>query len=384
MISAIGKNQTEMLSSLQESRSGIAAPVYLKTTHLEFPLGEVKATNEELAALLHRPVTQAVSRTALLGMVAVQEALTDARLDGSQRIAFISGTTVAGMDQTECYYPDTLSADMICQHPCGNSTNSIADHFGCFDYTTTASTACSSALNAIILGKLLIESGRYDIVVAGGTESLSKFHLNGFKSLLILDEQPCRPFDKTRAGLNLGEGAAYVVLESETSVKQRNIHPRFILEGAGNACDAFHSTASSEHGDGAYLAMSQALTDAHLLPQDIDYINAHGTATPNNDTSESEAIRRVFGEAIPPVSSTKGLTGHTTSASGSIECVCCMLALAHQFIPLNANWQEADENCIIPFTDDKNQTAHDLRHVMCNAFGFGGNDSSIIIGTYHE
>ena len=144
---------------------------------------------------------------------------------------------------------------------------------------------------------------------------------------MILDHERCRPFDATRAGLNLGEGAAFVVLESEESANKRGVNVHAYLTGYGNACDAYHQTASSEDGEGAYLAMKEALDMAHLTPKDIQYVNAHGTGTPNNDQSESVSLRRIFGDEIPLISSTKSFTGHTTSASGSIEAVICILAM---------------------------------------------------------
>ena len=199
---------------------------------------------------------------------------------------------------------------------------------------------------------------------------------------MILDEAPCRPFDVTRAGLNLGEGAAFLILESETSMKRRGAQSLGVLSGFGNACDAFHQTASSENGEGAFLAMQKALAMAGLRPQDIGYVNAHGTGTPNNDASESAALRRIFGDSLPPVSSTKAFTGHTTSASGSIEAVFCLLALREGFIPPQLNWKEADPACITPYPGAScpAPTGHlPLKHILCNAFGFGGNDSSILL-----
>ena len=171
------------------------------------------------------------------------------------------------------------------------------------------------------------------------------------------------------------------MLESEESARKRGAQIFGVLSGCGNACDAFHQTASSEDGEGSYLAMTQAIADAELSPSDIGYVNAHGTGTPNNDASESAALRRVFGEQLPPVSSTKSYTGHTTSASGSIEAVFCLLALKNGFLPYQSEFQNPDEQCITPVSGKKAPQA-DLRHVMCNAFGFGGNDSSIILSRY--
>jgi 3-oxoacyl-(acyl-carrier-protein) synthase len=251
----------------------------------------------------------------------------------------------------------------------------MAEHFGCFTDYTTISTACSSAANALILGANMLKAGEADIVVAGGTEALSLFHLNGFNSLMILDKERCRPFDDTRAGLNLGEGAAFVVMETEEHARHRQAPIHAYLSGYGNACDAFHQTASSDNGEGAFLAMREALGMAGLQPADIDYVNAHGTGTPNNDQSESVALQRVFGSDLPPVSSTKGFTGHTTSASGSIEAVICLLAMHHGFIPANLGFAHPMTSGIVPSIG---ADGCQLRHVLCNSFGFGGNDSSLV------
>ncbi len=193
---------------------------------------------------------------------------------------------------------------------------------------------------------------------------------------MILDHAPCRPFDKSRAGLNLGEGAAYVVLERQTDAEQRGAHIDAYLSGYGNACDAFHQTATSPDGLGAQLAMREALTMAGLKPADIQWVHAHGTGTVNNDESESRAIRQVFSDAQPPVSSTKGFTGHTTSASGSIAAVIAIIAMYRRFIPVNLGWSQPMEDGLSPYM----QTAPiDLHAVMVNSFGFGGNDSSLIL-----
>ena len=230
-----------------------------------------------------------------------------------------------------------------------------------------------------MLGAKLLETGEADIVVAGGSEALSRFHLNGFNSLMILDKKRCRPFDATRAGLNLGEGAAFVVLESESAARHQGKTPHAYLTGYGNACDAYHQTASSENGEGAFLAMKEALNMAHIEPEDIQYVNAHGTGTPNNDQSESESLKRLFGRKMPWISSTKSFTGHTTSASGSIEAVICLLAMQHHFIPANLGWEKQMENGIIPCSGIENVR---LENVLCNSFGFGGNDSSLVFSTH--
>ena len=393
IVSAIGLNKQEVLQSLQERRSGIGKMKYLQSVHHELPVGEVNLSNEQMKEKLGIPSKQMMSRTSLLGLLAIDQALKEAHVDVTNlrarkavgkplRIVLVSGTTVGGMDITELCF-DQLekqeSVEFLKHHDCGNCTRLMADHFGIFDEVATLSTACSSAANAIMLGARLLKAGEADLVVAGGTEALSRFHLNGFNSLMILDHEPCRPFDMTRAGLNLGEGAAFLVLESEEMAQQRKVTPHAYLTGYGNACDAFHQTASSENGEGAYLAMTEALAMAQLSAKDIQYVNAHGTGTPNNDQSESVSLKRVFGDEMPMVSSTKSFTGHTTSASGSIETVICILAMQHHFVPANLGWKNPMENGILPTMETQNV---DLENVLCNSFGFGGNDSSLVISSH--
>ena len=382
IICAIGNDAQSVLRSLKEGRTGIGPMRYLRSSHKELPVGEVKLSDEEMLQMLGLDEKTVISRTVLMGAVAIRQALEHANIDTQgKRVTVISGTTVGGMDITERFFKQIKDDDtllpLVEKHDCGSSTREMADLAGLKEaQVCTVSTACSSAVNAIILGSEMLKNNEADVVITGGTEALSLFHLNGFNSLMILDKEQCRPFDKSRAGLNLGEGAAFVVLQSQP----HSISPqgkRIVIRGYGNRCDAFHQTASSENGEGAFLAMSEALQMAELQPDDIQYINAHGTGTPNNDASESAAIRRVFGEKIPLVSSTKGFTGHTTSASGAIETVICILALLNDFVPSNYGWKEQDESCITPAPSPLPLLGS---AVLCNSFGFGGNDSAVVIG----
>jgi 3-oxoacyl-[acyl-carrier-protein] synthase-1 len=384
IVTGLGIGKTNTLQALRQKQTGIGKVRHLQTIHKEFPAGEVPFTNEQFFQLLDIEPEKIYTRTALLGRIALKEALQEANITQKcpGKIAFISGTTVGGMDKSEQYYTDFLSNntknEYIETHDCGATTNLIAAEYkGVFDMMTTLSTACSSAANAIILGANLIKTGKVDVAVVGGSECLSKFHFNGFNTLMILDKQPCRPFDKTRAGLNLGEGAAYLVLESEKSAKERKITPICKLSGYANTCDAYLQTASSPNGEGAYLAMIKSLKQSNLKSKDIDYINAHGTGTQNNDETEEIAIMRVFGDDVPFISSTKSFTGHTTSAAGSVESVISILALRHNFIPVNLNFsQPMNENSFTPAT--QSETNRELKHVLTNSFGFGGNDSACI------
>ena len=397
IVSAIGIGKGETLRSLLEERTGIAPLRHLRHGPADVIAGEVKMSDEQMKR--HLGITsEPTTRTSLLGMMALEEALTEAALLPASaathpRTALISGTTVGGMDKSERFYTHFLADDSrndyILTHDCGSTTELIARHFAppvcpagkpsLFSIVTTPSTACSSAANAIVTGANLLRSGLADVAVAGGAECLSRFHLSGFSSLMIVDHRQCRPFDADRAGLNLGEGAAFLVMESAEHAKKRKASAMARLSGYGNACDAFHQTASSDDGEGAYLAMRKALLMAGLRPQDIGYVNAHGTATPNNDASESRALVRLFSPTLPPISSTKGFTGHTTSASGSVEAVVCLLALQHSMLPASYGFRTPMPDGIVPVAHTVN--GHKLRHVMCNSFGFGGNDTSIILSS---
>ena len=384
MVSAIGMNYAQTLRSLLDEQSGIGAMRQLQSVHTDIPVGEVPYSDAELKRMAGVAADEAIPRTSLLGIIAAREALGGVQTD----IAFISGTTVGGMDLTEQHWSDYKqgkATDNIRLHEAGESTNCIARHLGfriqesgVKTFIATPSTACSSALNAIMFGANLLRTGQVKAALVGGAESLSKFHLNGFNTLMILDRQACRPFDAEREGLNLGEGAGYLLLEPEEEALARGAKIWGYISGYANTCDAFHQTASSENGEGAYRAMKGALEMAGLQPTDIDYVNAHGTATPNNDLSESAALQRVFGENMPAVSSTKAFTGHTTSASGGLEAAICVLAMNEGFVPANLRWSHTAEGLIQPVKHTEHKT---LKHVLCNAFGFGGNESALIISS---
>lgn len=386
IVSALGIGVDATLTALRESRSGIGTVKYLDTVHRDLPAGEVPASDAELAAMLRAEAPVSRMRTVMIGAIAAREAIADAGLspDVLRDDVLINGTTVGGMDYTEKHFAEALQDDFegesarnLQYNDCGSATDLMASMCGPFRMVTTMSTACSSAANAMILGANMIKAGLADRVIAGGTEALSRFHFNGFNTLMILSSQPCTPFDSTHCGINLGEGAAYLVLESEESARRRGAKPLAVLSGYGNACDAFHQTATSEDGEGPFLAMSKALKSAGLTPDDISYINTHGTGTPNNDDSELAAIKRIWPGKVPYYSSTKGFTAHTTSASGAIEAVISILALRHSFVPASLRCVNPTDPHHAPVTT----TMFDIKltHVMNNSFGFGGNDSALII-----
>jgi 3-oxoacyl-(acyl-carrier-protein) synthase len=383
IICAIGKNTGETFASLRAGKSGISHLSILNSIHRDIlPAGEIKLTNEELGAMAGVTDMDMHPRTELFGLIAAGEAVHNAAIDPKDkhfRTGVVSASTTGGMDKTEInyrkYHLGGPYNNFVLTHDCSNSTEKIAVRYDFRDMVSTLSTACSSSANSIMFGARLIKHGMLDRVLAGGTDAMSKFTLNGFNTLMILDKQPCRPFDKNRMGLNLGEGAAYVVLESEKALGGRV--PLCELTGYANANDAYHQTASSPDGHGPYLSMSQALNCSRLQPGAIDYINAHGTGTDNNDLTEGIAIERIFGENIPLVSSTKPFTGHTLGAAAAVEAVISVLSIQNQVVFPNLNFKEKiDELHFEPVKEIV--TGKNLRHVLSNSFGFGGNDSTLI------
>lgn len=386
-ISAIGQNVSSTVQNLKAGVSGARSIQQLKTQHQgKIPLCEVPYSNAQLAALLPQlPKQGRYTRTTLLALLAAQEAWQHA---GSPALntgmtGVFSGNTVGGMDQSEQFYEDFLEdaqqggeVTTLLTHECGESTQQIADYLQATGMVSTISTACSSAANAIMLGARLLKSGRINRAIVGGVDALTKFTVNGFNVLQILDHELSQPFDNARRGLNLGEGAGFLLLETAvTATKERRLAE---LVGYANSNDAFHQTASSPDGKGAYLAMKGALDQAQLEAKDIDYINVHGTGTTNNDLSEGMAMQRLFGKQMPTFSSTKAATGHTLGAAGGIEAVLSVMALQEQVVYPNLRFETpiaALEKELIPATCTQEQT---IQYILSNSFGFGGNTSSLI------
>lgn len=381
-ISSIGNTVEENFQSLLQGRSGVSYPEYVATRHKDdLPVCEIKRSDAQLAEQCGMPV--GLPRTVYLSAIAAEEAIGKWLPELKKlRFGLLSANTVGGMDRSEFFYQDFLSDPSkghlkeVQHHECGAVTELLARHLGITDYISTISTACSSSANAILHGARLLRHHQLDAILVGGADALCRFTINGFNTLMILDNKPCTPFDADRKGLNLGEGAAYLLLVREDIQKQLNMPAIAEVRGAANANDAFHQTASSAEGKGNLLAMQGALSQSGLLPSEIDYINAHGTGTSNNDSSEGIAIQTLFGENIPPVSSTKANTGHTLGACGALEAVYACLAIQHGVIYPNLRFTTR-----IPehhFDPVKNLIRRPVKHVMSNSFGFGGNCSSVI------
>jgi len=381
IISAIGDTAQKNREALINKQCGISALTLFDTKYAGLrPCGEIKTTTEHLKNILHAH-EKGVTRSSLLALHAFKEAIADASLAAaklsSPHTALIGGTTVGGMCLTDELYRDANKTDNGSEYVTAYDNASvnlyIQSRYGIGGVINTINTACSSSSNAIMYGARLLKNGLAKTVIAGGTDSLAKFTINGFNALHILSPEKCTPFDRDRKGLNLGEAAAFVVLEREEDITGKKVYAE--LTGYGNSNDAFHPSSLSEQGDGPFCSMQQALKQSGLEPPDISFINAHGTGTENNDAVESQALIRLF-TTPPPFASSKGNTGHTLGAAGAIEAIFSILSIFHQEIYPGLRFNHAIEEIgLIPET---NYRRTPLQHVMSNSFAFGGNCSSLI------
>lgn len=387
IISAIGDSVDQNREALAEGISGISPLQFCDTRYSgSRPCGEIKKTTASFRKEL-QATEPGVTRTSLLALHAFQEACRNAKLQAfhiaSPDTALIGASTVGGMCLTDELYHDAHKKEdgssYLSSYDCASVNIYLQQRHGIKGIINTINTACSSSANAIMYGARLLQRGFAKRAIVGGTDSLAKFTINGFNALHILSPEICTPFDKNRKGLNLGEGAAFLVLEKEEDVKDKTVYAA--LSGYGNSNDAFHPSSLSDNGDGPQLSMQRALETAGLSPAQISFINAHGTATENNDLAESIAMIRVFG-APPPFMSSKGNTGHTLGAAGAIEAVYSILSLYHQEMYPSLQFKTPIETTLLtPVQEYRPAT---LRHVMSNSFGFGGNCTSLIFSAAGE
>jgi 3-oxoacyl-(acyl-carrier-protein) synthase len=344
----------------------------------QVPAGEIR---QNLTALGAPPRG---SRSDRLGWLAAREAIAAARLNlenCGDRAGVLLGSSVGGSYDSERFLTALIKRGQMRARPtrfheCVSAVDLIADEFGLYGPGMAVATACSSGALAIASAAELIMAGEADVMLAGGADSLSRMTWGGFHSLLLVDGAGCRPFDAGRAGMSLGEGAAVLVLEAEETARRRGATILARLSGWGASCDAHHATAPHPQGAGAAAAMQMALRRAGLEPAAIDYINAHGTGTRDNDLAEANALKTVFSNRVPPFSSTKRFFGHALAASGAMEAVLCVEALRQQEIPPNPGFTAADPAIgLEPVTSLRSAP---LTHVMSNSFGFGGNNAVLI------
>lgn len=381
IISPLGYNLKENLNGLRQGRRALTRLEQFETRYAEsLYFGEIKISNQQLKDKLSVQ-DPGITRTTLLALHALHEALEDSNLDPeavkSPQTALIGANTVGGMCLTNELYRNAINADSdseyLNSYDAGATNLFFQKRFGIRGIVNTINTACSSSANALMYGARLIKNGFANRAIVGGTDSLAKFTINGFNALYILSSELCRPFDKDRKGLNLGEGAAFLVLESERVVKNKNVYAE--LTGWGNTNDAYHPSSLSPMGDGPFEAMQGALDTAKLEASSIDYINTHGTGTENNDEVEGIAMKRIFNE-VPPFTSSKSNIGHTLGAAGAIEAVYSIMSIRHQELYPSLGFSKPiPETGLAPTLSYQKKP---VNHVMSNSFGFGGNCSSLI------
>ena len=380
-ISAIGNTVAENRASLVNGKCGIGR---LENFPSKFsgiiPVGEIKISTEALKEKLEAQ-EPGITRTTLLALHALKEALADSGLTNDQLSSFdtalISANTVGGMCMTDEMYKDsqknTPGSEYLSSYDYGVTNMYLQKKYAIKGPVNTINTACSSSANAIMYGARLIRNGKVRRAIVGGVDCLAKFTINGFNALHILSKEKCTPFDEARKGLNLGEGAAFLVLEKESDVSGKKIYAA--LSGYGNANDSYHASSLSDEGTGPYKAMNDALSSAKLDPSQIDFINAHGTATENNDLVESISMQRLF-EKVPAFASTKANIGHTLGAAGALEALYCILSLAEQELYPAIHFNKPIYGPgLIPV---KSYQKIALNNIMSNSFGFGGNCTSLI------
>jgi 3-oxoacyl-(acyl-carrier-protein) synthase len=381
IVSPLGFTAQENRFALAESKCALG-PMEFTSSHYahKIPFGEVKCSNETLLDKF-KITEKGVTRTTLLALEAFTQAVADAQLGNDElkasSTAFVIGTTVGGMRASDYLYQDAYTHQTASVYVNSYDLASVAifiqKKYGLKGIVSTFNTACTSSANAIMYGAKLLKYGYAQKAIVGGVDSLAKFTINGFNSLNILSNDVCKPFDAQRNGLNLGEAAAFMVLQKEGDCQNKRVYAE--LSGWANVNDSFHPASLSERGEGAHIAMKQALQAARLLPQQISFINTHGTGTENNDLAESYAMISVF-DKVPPFASAKSNIGHTLGAAGAVEAVFCIFNLVYQEWYASLHFQEPmPETGLIPVVKYSQSVIH---HVMSNSFGFGGNCCSLI------
>ena len=394
-INAVSKNVDEFMAALREGRSGV------KELTVFNPDGHMTGTAAEIRDFDPAGLTRAgfslkrMSRADWWGVTAALEALKDAGLYPLPReLAEDTGVSVGGgaggLLAAEGFYQEHLERagrgarySRLAAVYCSSTADILASHFNLWGPKTTFMTACSSGGTALGFARDLIAGGQARVMLAGGAEPICRMTYTAFNALRAVDPEHCKPFDKNRRGLTLGEGAGFLILESLEHAQKRGARILAEFLGYGLSGDAHHMTAPDPTGSGAARAMRTALDDAGLSPEDIDYINAHGTGTPANDVVETTAIKEVFGPRAYeiPVSSTKSMIGHTLGAAGALEAVASVLALVHGFAPPTIHLQDPDPDCDLDYVVEGSRNLA-LKTVLSNSFAFGGNNTTVILGQW--
>lgn len=382
---AIGANET-MDRLLAGERAQRRVTLFDASAQRTALAAEVRGLSVEALA----PAEQGAqwSRTDAMAVLAAREALAEAKLDPREHaIDLAVGGTTGGMFETE-----DLLAEMVrdpsrqepmarmLSHPLSATADRLRAAIGPFGRTRTLCSACSSGANALLLAASWIRAGRATMALAGGADGLCRLTYTGFNALAAVDPEPCKPFDRRRAGLNLGEGAAFLVLEREDVARARGARPIVELAGFAVGAEAHHITNPEPSGRTAARLVAQAIASAGLSARDIDYVNAHGTATPLNDAMEAAALRAALGDEVRriAVSSSKGQLGHTLGAAGAIEAAITALAIARQAAPPTAGLEEPDPACELSHVAGVARPMR-IRAALSSSFGFGGTDTVLVL-----
>ena len=385
-----------------EGKSGIGALTRFDTNGFETRIaGEVKDFNPE--SYIEKKEIKKIDLFIQYAMGATHEALEDSGLqitpENSDRVGVIVGTGLGGLPTLEKYHqilmekgPSRISPFLIPMLIANLASGHIAIRFGARGPNTCVVTACATGAHCIGDAFRVIQYGDADAIIAGGTEAnITPLTIGGFnamKALSTRNEDPqkaCRPFEKSRDGFVVAEGAGIVILEELEFALKRRARIYGEVAGYGYTGDAYHITAPSPDGDGAARCMRMAIRDAGLEAEEIEYINAHGTSTPLNDKTETIAIKAVFGERAKriPVSATKSMTGHLLGAAGGVEAIFSILSIKHGIIPPTINYDEPDPECDLDYVPNVARKK-DVRIVMSNSFGFGGTNATLIFKTFEE
>lgn len=392
---AIGGNVAQFALALRQGVCGISEIDLFDTAEFRTHKGGQIRDFNPRQSIPDEFSIKRMSRADQLAFAAAIEALKDAGLfplPGSigENAGVAIGGGSGGLLEAENFYAELLKKGInrarfsrLATIYCASSADRIASNLQLLGPKTTFMTACSAGATALGYARDLIAGGQAGIMIAGGVEPMCRITYAAFNALKSVDEDVCRPFDKNRAGLSLGEAAAILIMEPLAAALDRGAKIYGEILGYGVTCDSFHMTAPDEKASGAIRSMQAALKDSGLVPEDIDYINAHGTATPVNDVTETRAIKEVFGRRAYsiPVSSTKSMHAHTLGAAGALEGIVSLLALNRGFIPPTIHVSERDPECDLDYVTEGARSA-DLRVVLSNSFAFGGNNTTVVFGKY--
>jgi len=384
--SCLGRGLAATWQALEQSRSGLK-PCDFETVRLETQIGEVAGVD---AVRLPAALSLFDCRNNRLAQLGLTQDGFDAAVRasaahwGRDRIGVFIGTSTSGILETEIAFRhrDPISGELPASFDYQHRQNSfsISDYvrraLGLAGPAATLCTACSSSAKAFAAAERMISAGLIDAAVVGGVDSLCLTTLYGFHALQLTARGPCRPFDRRRDGLSIGEAAAFALLERSASPAARSENPIWLL-GYGESSDAHHMSSPHPEGAGARLAMQRALAAADLEAADVDYINLHGTGTPSNDSAESLAVETVFGSDTPS-SSTKGATGHTLGAAGALEAVICALSIRHRLQPAGLHRTEPDPLLHLNYLTECGHAP--MRTALSNSFGFGGVNCTLLFG----